>query len=580
MKMYAKAGTTKFVKLIAILCCILTACKKENKTEPPTNTQISAVTGSFEKMTESSIVLHGTVAEMAMLPNIIEYGFILSIKENSGYARPELEIPVGKKMADKDVVFIYKPEENFDMNTVYSYAFYVKTKNGFFKGSTNSFQMDGMQVESPSEILGMPGEEVRLKGRFSMLDGNYKLYGRLDKTQQIDYQIAPDGKSLTFKIPDVEGSQHGKKLRIDLQKNSANGSFNRQLVQISLLGKLVPPAILTYGFTDLIRFYGSCLPYSGDNDKSFQIIIGNITIPYTREIAIKDLKGLVGKSFKIGYKNGRDSVLFSTDYIIRSPNPADINFVNAVAHPNTHAIVNGFSFYSFFDMYQTKYYFGKYQVDQMEVNGDYPTETISIPIKNIPEGHYKLRLDNGFFNIESTKTIQIKKFDWTSIDKSEAYVGDYLTLTGNFIKGFEYTIYGDDFFKMPVVCSGDGKLTFQVQTFFQESESLHIVYNEFTETGWRLYMHPKALPFKSLGMTFDSLSPKTGLPGTVVQLKGKGIGLAHMIRVGDTQVYPLIKSVDEVTITIPVFQTKGKVRISASAYGNTILLSPDYFEVQ
>ena len=54
MKMYAKAGTTKFVKLIAILCCILTACKKENKTEPPTNTQISAVTGSFEKMTESS----------------------------------------------------------------------------------------------------------------------------------------------------------------------------------------------------------------------------------------------------------------------------------------------------------------------------------------------------------------------------------------------------------------------------------------------------------------------------------------------------------------------------------------------
>jgi hypothetical protein len=65
-----------------------------------------------------------------------------------------------------------------------------------------------------------------------------------------------------------------------------------------------------------------------------------------------------------------------------------------------------------------------------------------------------------------------------------------------------------------------------------------------------------------------------------VQLKGKGIGLAHMIRVGDTQVYPLVKSVDEVTIAIPVFLTKGKVRISASTWRNTVLLSPDYFEVQ
>ncbi|MGJ1535228.1 hypothetical protein ACR784_09410 [Sphingobacterium multivorum] len=579
MKMYT-VGVTKLIISILILFCLFISCKKENKTEAPTNITVSAITGSFEKMTQSSIVLHGAVGDVTMLPNIIEYGFVLSTNGNTGYAKPESEIVLGKKLSEKDVVFTYKPEDNFDMNTIYTYAFYVKTKNGFYKGTSNSFQLDGMQVESPSEILGMPGEQVSLKGRFSMLDDSYKLYGMLDRSQQIAYQIAADGSSLTFKIPDVEGSQHGKKLRIELQKNSTVGSFNRQLVQISLLGKLIPPAIESYSFTDLIHFYGACLPGSGGNDKSFQIIIGNITIPYTHEIAIKDLKGLVGKSFKIGYKNGRDSVLFATDYSIQAPNAADIFFVNPVAHPNTHAIVNGFSFYSFFDMYQTKYYVGKYQVNEMEVNGDYPSGAISIPLKNIPEGQYKLRLDNGFFNIESTKTIQIKKFDWTAIDKKEAYVGDYLTLTGNFIKGFEYTIYGDDFFKLPVVCAEDGKLTFQVQTFFEETESLHIVYNELSETGWHLYTHEKALPFKSLGMTFDSLSPKMGLPGSIVQLKGKGIGLAHMIRVGDTQVYPLVKSVDEVTIAIPVFLTKGKVRISASTWRNTVLLSPDYFEVQ
>ena len=54
MKMYVKAATTKLAMLMAILFCILTACKKENKPEPPMSTQINAVTGSFEKMTANA----------------------------------------------------------------------------------------------------------------------------------------------------------------------------------------------------------------------------------------------------------------------------------------------------------------------------------------------------------------------------------------------------------------------------------------------------------------------------------------------------------------------------------------------
>ena len=124
-------GVTKLIISILILFCLFISCKKENKTEAPTNITVSAITGSFEKMTQSSIVLHGAVGDVTMLPNIIEYGFVLSTNGNTGYAKPESEIVLGKKLSEKDVVFTYKPEDNFDMNTIYTYAFYVKTKNGF-----------------------------------------------------------------------------------------------------------------------------------------------------------------------------------------------------------------------------------------------------------------------------------------------------------------------------------------------------------------------------------------------------------------------------------------------------------------
>lgn len=563
------------LSLFLLVLGLLFSCSKDNPDEALPPIAIEAVTGTADDLRKTSVTLLGSILSSEMLPHVTEYGFVISTF-NGGYPHnAEMEIPLGKKIPTQEIRYTYKPTVPFDMNITYSYCFYAKTAKGFYKGERKTFKLDGLQVETSANLMGMVGEKIVLQGDFSMIDSSYNLYCVADQSTLTSYSIGADGKTLTFKIPSANELSHGKKLRVQLRKNSPMGIFDRLLTEVLILGAIDPPAQKTFLITDQIRFTGASLPNTWDNNKTFELILGNVTIPFTNPLPIKSLKGLTKNTFKIGFKNGRDSIVFPEEYTLKEPHSADIDFVEYVTHPKTYVTVKGVSLYDYFDPSTSTYTLGEYPINQ-HYTSNYPMYNFAIG--DIPEGHYKLNIKSNIFSVQTAKTIQIKNFEWNSIDKNTAHVGEDVTLTGKFIKGFEYYLYSSEFVYTPVVSTEDGKLTFQVPAFAEDATELRIGHYQAQKDGLKLYLHDTPLPLKTLGISLDSFSPMSGPPGTLVKLKGKGIGLAYDIHLGDIKLFPLAYSADEVMVTIPALQAKGKMRIVINSY-NRIFQSAEYFEI-
>lgn len=563
-------------KLMVILF-LFTSCSKEKGETPTPTTPPVAITGAFEAISKNSIIFNASLENQNSLDQITEYGFIVYAINAQQVKSAEQEIPIGQKLNEQKIRYTYKPTTAFEMNQTYYYCFYVKTKNTFIKGKFNSFELNKLQLGSPSEFMGMAGENIQLQGDFSMLDSNYFLRTYLDQTVRISYSISADKKALSFKIPHLPNLQHGKKLEIKLEKRYSDGNNYSQLVaNIRILGKIEPPAQKTYNFRDKMRFFGTALPNSWESDKTLQLIIGNTTVPYQSEIDISTLKELKGSTFKIGYKNGRDSVVFSDMYQVIGPDANKLSFEVTAIHPNTLFIVNGFYFYTYFEPDKSSANLGGHPIDLIS----YDYNPMSFTTRNIPEGEYTLQIKNNLYQVDSKQKLVVKKFDWQSIDKKTAYVGEYVTLSGNFIKGFSYMIYATEYQYAEIICQEDGKLRFKAQSFMGEGSTLKIAYYVYSkDKGAELYFHNKEIPFKSNEITFDSFSPGSGAPGTVVQLKGRGIGLAVDYMIGNMRLYPQVKSDDEVTIIIPIFNAKGKVKLSIVSANNKIIQPEGYFEI-
>ncbi|MFD2902485.1 hypothetical protein [Sphingobacterium anhuiense] len=563
-------------KLMVILFLFTSCSKEKGETATPTTPPV-AITGAFEAISKNSIIFNASLENQNSLDQITEYGFIVYAINAQQVKSAEQEIPIGQKLNEQKIRYTYKPTAAFEMNQTYYYCFYVKTKNTFIKGKFNAFELNKLQLGSPSEFMGMAGENIQLQGDFSMLDSNYFLRTYLDQTVRISYSISADKKALSFKIPHLPNLQHGKKLEIKLEKRYSDGNNYSQLVaNIRILGKIEPPAQKTYNFRDKMRFFGTALPNSWESDKTLQLIIGNITVPYQSEIDISTLKELKGSTFKIGYKNGRDSLVFSDMYQVIGPDANKLSFEVTAIHPNTLFIVNGFYFYTYFEPDKSSANLGGHPIDLIS----YDYNPMSFTTRNIPEGEYTLQIKNNLYQVDSKQKLVVKKFDWQSIDKKTAYVGEYVTLSGNFIKGFSYMIYATEYQYAEIICQEDGKLRFKAQSFMGEGSTLKIAYYVYSkDKGAELYFHNKEIPFKSNEITFDSFSPGSGAPGTVVQLKGRGIGLAVDYMIGNMRLYPQVKSDDEVTIIIPIFNAKGKVKLSIVSANNKIIQPEGYFEI-
>lgn len=562
-----------FLFWIPIFCLgILVGCKEKEVIEPIDYSPVQLETTTFSNLAGKTVTLNGSISRLNGIP-VEDYGFIIQkIKENE----KEIVVSIGSKVSVGEVTLQYQHNSNFELGDRYRYTLYVKTKNGFYRGESNIFEVDGIKIDLLEEKMVPNNNKITVTGDFQFLSENIKMYYRPQYQQEIQmpFQVSSDRKSLTFTFPKSDKFYHGNHVSIFLQIKDKSGYQNtREVANIQILGMLNPPAQTKTYLNEPLELSGIALnrdamPLSAP----FYILINGKRIEYRPQIFLHEIEGLKGSKFQLGYHNGKDSVVFKDSIELIKPIGSSIRFERKVIHSPSIMNINGMDLYTYImDPEQPKYYLGKHAVPHY-FNSSYDTQ--SFTVRNVPDGVYNFSYSSPFYSVTSTEQVEVRNLKWNTPANTTRYVGEPFTITGNFIDGHGYSIIGNGIGEGAI--AQNGQISFIIpgyvigETEIQIGYGININYNES-------YYAPKKQRLYIKDFEVNTISPLKGYPGDIITIKGKGLSYIQTT-LGGAYVNSSYRSTDEIRFIVPAFAPKGKSAIEMKLNGTTVKYK-DLFEV-
>lgn len=553
-----------FIFLTAILS-MLSSCKKEYKTtyvDVSTNIIANAPMG---EISSEKLIFNGIIQKLNS-ETIQEFGLIIRGLDGTN---DEIIVDMGIVPNIGSFQFSYKPKNKPELGDQFTYYFYIKTDKSYAKSNVYYQKIDGINIKASGTLYKAEGDTVRIKGDFSNVDNKYSVDIKDLKAHLIPIVLNKEKTELSFVMPATLGT-HNTFVSAVLNRYESTTFYSRALVDIRTLGRLKSPTIRTYYLDETINFEGV---NSYDNN-SLRVIIGDQIIPYHREISLSTIKNLKGSHLRIGYLNGRDSVIFPGVITIARATPDLFRLTAKEAHPNTMVRFQ-------FDEYN-KYYYNQ-EVPTLSLtnsNNDYklkrsPHDYSEYYLDDVQEGNYSLQLNHPIGNVASSQTIKIKPFQWSAINNTELYIGDMISISGNFIAGYPYTIKLENSDYENEYRAEKDRLTFRVPSIATGQTSWKIGYKQYNG---QQFFPSDPLKITVLAPTFDSFSPAKGTSGEIITMTGKAIKYADQVFIGDIPIIPISYNNDEIMFQIPIGISKGKVRLSIVNNGK-VISSSDYFEI-
>ncbi|MCW2260064.1 MULTISPECIES: IPT/TIG domain-containing protein [Sphingobacterium] len=565
--------TKKYVFLfapffMAIILSITSSCKKENTTTIFDTRSIQIVNEGVSEISDDKIILNGIIENLNS-ETIIDHGFIIK-EENQQTAGTTISLGNTPKIGPFQYTYI--PHTKPELGNSFSYHFYLKTDKSYYKSGEYYFKVDGIKIIQSGTFAQATGDTVHIKGEFSKVDSKYSIDILDLNARQIPIVLNKEKTQLSFVMPATLGT-HNKIVKATLNRYESTKFYSRPLINLRTLGRITAPTKLNYFLYEPVAF-GGVNSYEVNNyDGSLRLIIGELQIPFSPNVNLSTLSNLKGSSFRIGYLNGRDSVIFPQQIAINRPTADLFQLTAKEAHPNTLIKLR-------FDDY-TKYY---YNLERPTLIFTDRGNSYTIPnsphdyseyyLGEIPEATYNVNLKHAIGSVQSSQQVNIKKLHWTLPTQSDYYPGDNITISGNFIDGNHYTLKlenSDYIYELPVV---KDKLQFQIPSIAHGNTSWKIGYKQYDGS---TYFTSDALKFNVLSPAFDSFSPSKGTVGEVIVMKGRAIKYAQHFFLGDIPIIPIISNNDEIMFQIPLSMSKGKIRLSIVTNGKTI--SPGYLEI-
>lgn len=545
--------STPLAVLLGLVLLFVGCGKDEPSPSGGESKDIKLLTSPAEEVSTRSVTFKGAI-EQFNNEKVLDHGFIFVRDYDPTAAPKEIELSLGPLAQAGPITYTYRPESPFDLEDVHAFCLYVKTDKGFYKGTYQQFEVDGLIVSQPSVLQAAPGDAVQLTGDFSVFHNGYKLLVYDDyRALALSYTVSEDKKSLTFHLPVSLRAVHGDVVGIVYEKfKPSYGQISKTLANVRILGKIDPPMKKQYYFGETLTLTGSAIPYYLDKDEGLEILIGDISVPYQREIRLADLEGLTGHRLRLGFKNGRDSVIFTDPIELHLPDPSNLAFNRYVIHPFSQFTASNYGFYTYFGVK------GQYSLGQapLEANSIGQTPT-GFSVGDIPDGQYFFKATNQFYTLTSTKPIEVRKLVWTSIDKTSGHIGEDVVFKGNFIKDFEYEISFDGDQIGPVIAQ-DETLVLNLAPRYVGKKEIRIGYRS---TDGTFVNAPKTVLLETYPFKLDRITPLKGRPGDVITVEGKGVGYTGHILVGDKVVYPLYYNHNKIAFPTPDLPS-GKVRIT------------------
>jgi len=379
--------------------------------------------------------------------------------------------------------------------------------------------------------------------------------------------VKRDKEFMDILIPKDLGN-HGQNMTILVSKsnNGQNSNFGREqsLANIKLLGKVEFNANGPHYFGDDIAIKSYGLSWGVSN---FNLIVGNSILSYFNDNDKINLSGLniTQQSIRLGYYNGVDTIIVKQKLELIRPNQDIFETANVVAHPRQMSTMR---FTDLFRYFGSEYYNMKIFVGDSLSSGlsFYGPDSMHFQIPSLADGSYKITINTPQYgNIVLKKPIEIKKLKYEIQNKVPYYIGDEITLKGNFLDNCNYVVKINDFeifsgaaknsmLKFKLWNADFGKERFQVGI---GGGDYYPVYPDVGET------------IDVPGIRIDSFSPASGYAGDIMTITGKGFANIYSmvnVFVGDVPAKVISYNNNSVKIYVPITIRKGPVPIRMMYY--------------
>lgn len=523
--------------LLLLSSCLLTiACSKTEETEiliAPMEVSSMPITIN----NESQITFTGKIDQINKEP-ILAMGFILSEKSASGgTVNKEIAVDPKELGADKTLNYTYNSEKPFDIDNYYSYKFYVKTKNGYYSSKPMHFTLDNIKVETEKTTLAYLGETLSFKGNFKQFKETYYLSINSEAGQRLEYSFKDNHTTLLVTMP-KSGFTQDQKFSITLCKaiNGMPYTYSKQLTEIKVVAKINPPSKYNYAFNETIPITGLGLPeYYAEN--LFLLVDGHRIQYYGNYLYLSQIENLRGNSFKFGYVNGRDSVIFDKPLTVQQPSGDLINIRGEHTHPYSDLFVDGLDFYKYFNLKIEQASLGEQKLPLSIYNQGQELLYLHVP-ENTAEGIYALNLVGGLSKVSSSKKLTIKKFNWDSINKNSFYSGDTIRVKGNFYDHIGYGMVFGNFDMTDHAMISNGSAAFLVPNITPGKYKIKIYYG-LSSSLKRIYA-PQEISIEVLTPTLKNLTSMLKKPENTISISGQGLYSSFKYYLGNYQLHASI----------------------------------------
>lgn len=549
-----------------LLVLILVSCEKVEIVDGTPDRPILVSTRSIINPSVNEITFQGEITQ-SNSEEIIEYGFILyDVLPNP--QTPQI-IPVAKKNSDTGTFqTTYRSENPFNIDYIYSYCAYVKTKKALYKGEKVEFAVDLLKIDNESQRLVLPGESITINGDFTQISDKYFVTQGYQLTDTISFNLAKDKKSITVKIPQTKLAA-GQEIALNLRwESKVKGKYlNRLLTKIKVLAKLNIPVKNQYYLGETIPFSG--LGLTEEYNADLKLFIGAHEYALTKTFSLTNIAELKGKNFTWGYTNGRDTVQFSENLKILSP-PTDIfKISNPVIHPKSLVYLEGTELPKYFGYQKIKV-----KIGEKEWQSDINQDIIFISEIDLPVGEYPIILENNQISITLPNKLIINKFKFTGFNPSQAYAGENIYATGSFGSAETYIINIEgqqEFYSTEII---DNKLKFAIPVVKAGKYKIKISYTTLRGE----YISDNSVhEIQILPPSIETVSKNIVIPGEEIIIKGKGFKGINQIKIGNTEIFGQVNNGNngnEIRFIVPSYVPAGSFKISVGngfdvAYSNS-----------
>lgn len=547
--------------LFTVMGFVWTGCNTKEEIIPDTKPiQIEALPAG--NVTASIVTLN---AEVQYLNDevILDHGFMIMGVNNSN---PE-KVSLGKTVKAGPINLEYKSKSIFELDAYYSYYYYIQTDKQLYQSKSISFTVKDVWVDQQSVLPITLGDTLHLTGNFKQLS-NYNIVRVSNMYPQRELSIVKrDKEFMDILIPKDLGN-HGQNMTILVSKSNSgqNSNFGREqsLANIKLLGKVEFNANGPHYFGDDISYKSYGIRWGVSN---FNLIIGNRSLSYFDDNGKINLSGLniTQQSIRLGYYNGVDTIIVKQKLELIRPNQDLFETANVVAHPRQMSTMR---FTDLFRYFGSEYYNMKIFVGDSLSSGlsFYGPDSMHFQIPSLADGSYKITINTPQYgNIVLKKPIEIKKLKYEIQNKVPYYIGDEITLKGNFLDNCNYVIKINDF----EIFSGAAKnsmLKFKLwnANFGKEIFQVGIGGGDY----YPIYPD-KGETIDVPGIRIDSFSPASGYAGDIMTITGKGFANIYSmvnVFVGDVPAKVISYNNNSVKIYVPITIRKGPVPIRMMYY--------------